>query len=373
MKNNSAVQIRQARPGDEAEIANVHLNSWREAYRNLLPEDFLSQLPLSFKRRKLFLKTAISEAQKYVLIVAETLEGIVGFACLAKGRDLGQENKAELQALYLFAKYKGQGVGFKLLSAGFNQMRERGFKAGYCWVLEGNPSIQFYKRTGAHFSGEEKIDIIGDQEVKELQFAWPTLNIGDYNWRPFSVPEVRETLKDFTSEWIIAGGCAIDLFLGRETRDHGDVDVLVKRVDQLDIQRALPDWDLWVADPPGTLRPWHKDEYLENGIQDVWCRRTALDPWRFQFMLFDVENENWIFKRDPSIRRPMHEAKLTTADGLHILAPEIQLLYKSKSLREKDNADFANALPQLSDEQKAWLKVNLLKVYGQTHEWLTRL
>lgn len=33
--------IRKATIEDAAEIANVHLNSWREAYRNLLPQDFL--------------------------------------------------------------------------------------------------------------------------------------------------------------------------------------------------------------------------------------------------------------------------------------------------------------------------------------------
>ncbi|NOT80448.1 MAG: TIM44-like domain-containing protein [Bacteriovoracaceae bacterium] len=43
--------IRQAKEGDCAEIANVHLNSWRKACKGLLPQEFLNQLALTFKRR----------------------------------------------------------------------------------------------------------------------------------------------------------------------------------------------------------------------------------------------------------------------------------------------------------------------------------
>jgi len=44
--------VRQAAGEDASEIANVHLNSWREAYQGLLPQKFLDHLPLTFRRRK---------------------------------------------------------------------------------------------------------------------------------------------------------------------------------------------------------------------------------------------------------------------------------------------------------------------------------
>lgn len=238
-------------------------------------------------------------------------------------------------------------------------------------MLEGNPTIRFYERTGAKHNGKIKEDVIGGQKVKELCYAWEDINnIGEYNWKPFSVKEVDQAMKGLACDWAIAGGWAIDLFLGKETREHEDIDIIVKRDDQLKLQEHLKEWDLWVADPPGTLRPWRQAEFIGKGLQDIWCRRTPQDPWQIQVMLIDVENGDWIFKRDESIRKNLQHVIVKSKGGLNILAPEIQLLYKSKSLREKDNADFENSLSIMSLEQKSWLKDKLIQVYKENHEWL---
>ena len=45
--------------------------------------------------------------------------------------------------------------------------------------------------------------------------------------------------------WAIAGGWAIDLWLGEKTRDHHDVEVVVRRCDQRLVHDALSaDWEL---------------------------------------------------------------------------------------------------------------------------------
>lgn len=49
------IKIRKATEEDAAEIANVHINSWREAYKGLLEEDFLNDRPLQFKNRFILL------------------------------------------------------------------------------------------------------------------------------------------------------------------------------------------------------------------------------------------------------------------------------------------------------------------------------
>ena len=43
------IVIRKATFEDSAEIANVHINSWREAYINLIDQEFLDERPLYFK------------------------------------------------------------------------------------------------------------------------------------------------------------------------------------------------------------------------------------------------------------------------------------------------------------------------------------
>jgi L-amino acid N-acyltransferase YncA len=305
--------------------------------------------------------------------VAEGQNGIVGFVLFGPPRDPNREGFIELGAIYLLASEKGNGIGFSLLSAGFNKMRDLGYKRAYCWVLENNPTIKFYERSGATFSSQTKEDEIGGKNFKELAYDWDSLNIGDYNWDPLSVDEVKNVFKPFKHQWWIAGGWAIDLFLGKQTRKHDDIDVLILREDQLEIQNLLAGWDLWAADPPGTLKPWPKGEILGKGLQDIWGRRTPKYPWQIQIMLFDTENEEWIFKRDESIRRRLSSITVTTNDGTSLLAPEIQLLYKSKSLRSKDQQDFENAITVLSDDQKNWLKDALIKIYNGGHEWLKKM
>ncbi|MBK9324387.1 MAG: hypothetical protein IPM97_15790 [Bdellovibrionaceae bacterium] len=201
----------------------------------------------------------------------------------------------------------------------------------------------------------------------EVEIFLANLN---FDWQPLSPSELINTLLNLNCRWSIAGGWAIDLFLGRQTRKHEDIDVIIKRDDQFELQEILKDWELWVADPPGVLRPWRKSEYIGKGLQDIWCRRSKNDPWRIQVMLYDVENGKWLFKRDESIRKGLKDVLITDKDGFSILAPEVQLLYKSKALRDKDRADFKNVLGHLNQQQKNWLKESLVKIYGQTHEWI---
>lgn len=181
MTTPKAIIIRSAKPGDESEVANVHLNSWREAYKGLLPQDYLDQLPLTFKRRQSVWQKIIADPDKYILQVAESPDGIVGFATFEAGRDPGMENLAEVSSIYLLEKYKGQGIGYALLKSGFKLMQKRGFTKAYCWVLENNPTIKFYERSGAVFNGKLKEAEIAGQQVKELAYLWDTLDINDYN------------------------------------------------------------------------------------------------------------------------------------------------------------------------------------------------
>lgn len=123
-------------------------------------------------------------------------------------------------------------------------------------------------------------------------------------WEPLTPAEVARELGGLPCPWWIAGGWAIDLHLGRQSRTHADVDVLLLRPDQLSVQRHLAGWDLQAADPPGTLRPWVEGETLASEIHDIWCRRSPSSPWCLQLMIDDAEEDAWVYRRDARIRRP---------------------------------------------------------------------
>jgi hypothetical protein len=175
-------------------------------------------------------------------------------------------------------------------------------------------------------------------------------------WEPLSPPEVVELLAGVAAPWWIAGGWAIDLFIGRTTRAHHDVDIGILRRDQSVLHVALPAWDLQCADPPGTLRPWPPGEMLPVGIHDIWARPSPDAAWQVQFMLNEADGDDWVYRRDPRVRRPLDQVIRRSADGIPYMAPEVQLLFKSRSPRPRDDADLAIALPLLDEVAREWLE-----------------
>ncbi|MGZ2357683.1 amino acid transporter [Streptomyces sp. 372A] len=192
-------------------------------------------------------------------------------------------------------------------------------------------------------------------------------------WDPPPLAEAVRLLAPLRRPWWIAGGYAVELAVGRAYREHGDIDVLLLRRDQAEVQRVLPGWEWWAADPPGTLRPWRPGETLPAGVHDIWCRPGPDEPWRLQFMLDGTDGDDWVFRRDARIRLPLGRLGRVSPDGVPYLAPEVQLLYKSKSRRPKDERDFEAALPVLDDHARAWLAETITLAQGADHPWAVRL
>jgi hypothetical protein len=189
-------------------------------------------------------------------------------------------------------------------------------------------------------------------------------------WQPLSVEEVADLLSGLQVPWWIAGGWAIDLFVGRQTRPHADTDVLIRRGDQLEVQKYLSDWDLHKTQQPG-LKPWPAGEFLTRPVDDIWCRPTSGSPWSLQLMLLNTDGDQWVFKRDPSIRGHLDGVGRRTSCGVPYLAPEIQLLYKAKvETLDKDQADFDAAVALMSQSACDWLLRCLTKLFPQGHVWI---
>ena len=53
---------------------------------------------------------------------------------------------------------------------------------------------------------------------------------------------ITSLMNSFNKTWFIAGGWAIDLFLGKETREHKDLEIALFRKDQLNLKEYLKKW-----------------------------------------------------------------------------------------------------------------------------------
>jgi hypothetical protein len=191
-------------------------------------------------------------------------------------------------------------------------------------------------------------------------------------WEPASVGEVAAAFARHPGPWWVAGGVAIELAVGRRIRDHADIDIGVLRTDHVAAHDVLLGWELWAADPPGTLRPWVCGEVLPREVHDVWCRPNAAAPWRIQLMIDESDGMDWVSRRDPGVRLPLGLAVRRTAVGIPYLAPQVQLYYKAGSPRPKDLIDFDTALPVLGLHERNWLRAAIER-QDPGHGWLERL
>jgi hypothetical protein len=192
--------------------------------------------------------------------------------------------------------------------------------------------------------------------------------------------EVAEAMSNLRAPFYFAGGWAIDLHLGRVTRAHHDIDVLVMRRDHAGLHKALKQFSLKKIVPHpdgmppnrGTIIEWRPGERLELPVHQINAYRAGDAEPAFQVMLAESSGDEWIFRRNPAVRMPLSRMGFHPLWGLPYLAPEIALLFKAKHREARDRIDFENATPALNPDVRRWLRDALEKTHPG-HEWINAL
>lgn len=182
--------------------------------------------------------------------------------------------------------------------------------------------------------------------------------------------QVSLMLEEFEPCWWLCGGWAIDLFLGRVTRAHKDVDIAIARRDQAALQKYFVSrgWMLEIAHD-GKLSSWCEGDVIDSPRHTIWCRNAQSVPDFIEVLLNEIDDKSWRFRRDLSIARAGERAFLRGAFDLPILAPEIVLLYKSNDLSAANCWDFSHTWPQLAPDAQKWL-CQALQRNNVAHPWL---
>lgn len=308
--------------------------------------------------------------------------GIVGL------RDIDRaQGSAEFAIMVGAANARGRGVGTEatrqLLRAAFSGLGLRQVKLD---AIGGNLAGQrAYTRAGFRLAGrlrEADLTLSTPQDTVLMVATADTWADPGTVWRPLRPLAVGELFADFAGHWWLAGGWAVDLAIGRQTRAHADTDVEVLRREQAQVGTYLTQrgWQLFAADPPGTLRPWDpaSEPTLPEAVHDIWCRPGAAQPWAFQLMLVDTDididaggDETWVYRRNPSIRRALRDYGWRTSEGLPVVPPEVQLLYRAHSRQQRatNTPETELLLPLLSPDARRWLRAALTLTVPE-HAWL---
>jgi hypothetical protein len=192
-----------------------------------------------------------------------------------------------------------------------------------------------------------------------------------YVWSGLTPQDAAYILADLDCPWWIAGGWAIDLHLGRETRQHADLDIAMLRGDEVALRDVLAGWEIAIVHD-GAFLPWGGAP-LDPPMHQFWTRRDAAGPWDLEVLLEDHDDTEWLCRRDHRVAAPLDAFGRGTSSGIPYVAPEIALLYKAKGRElEKNAADFTAALPSLDAAARTWLR-DALKIAHPGHPWIALL
>jgi L-amino acid N-acyltransferase YncA len=160
--------IRLAEQRDAAAIAHVHVQSWLTTYKGLVPEEYLASLNEA-ERVPLWQEWLTRDISVFV---AENEGKIVGFAGGGPIREPLAAYDAELYTIYLLEQAQGRGMGKNLLSAVARALVRKDYTSMLVWVLEQNPAVRFYEKTGAEHLMSKQTEI-GGVSLSELALGWP--------------------------------------------------------------------------------------------------------------------------------------------------------------------------------------------------------
>ena len=159
------MDVRRARLEDARAIAQVHAETWREAYEHVFGAERLASVTVDARLSQW--ERILAAGQSDVFVAAD--DGIVGFVSTGDSRDADAE--AELFAIYVLPRAWGTGAGSALMRAGIEAMRLRASGDAVLWVLDDNPRARrFYEREGWTLDGERKEDEYLGLRVAEVRY-----------------------------------------------------------------------------------------------------------------------------------------------------------------------------------------------------------
>jgi len=147
----SAITVRAATADDVREIAQIHVDAWRAAYRGHMPESYLAALSVE-ERAKMWSRVVSSPAPARLVVT----DPVTGFCFHGPSRDK-EDGVAEIFAVYVRPDSWRHGAGRALCAQALDDARERACTAITLWVLEANvPARLFYERLGYSADGAER-------------------------------------------------------------------------------------------------------------------------------------------------------------------------------------------------------------------------
>lgn len=173
------MEIRPARPSDALGVARTHVESWQDAYRDIVPDAFLDSMDPQERASRYAFDRALPEGPFTLLAMEEDL--VAGFATIGAARpnagiaadDRAVRGKGELLALYLHPSRLGSGIGTSLHRAAIDHLSGCGYNSAILWVLEKNHRARrFYEKSGWQQEGTAATFEVEGTWIPEIRYEF---------------------------------------------------------------------------------------------------------------------------------------------------------------------------------------------------------
>ena len=166
--------VRPAAFEDAAQIADVHIRSWQQAYRDLMDQAYLDGLDQTLLQRQANWEQSITghDSQVQVASLADAVVGWISFGP-SRDHDADPQRVGEVMAVYVLAEHWGSGVGRRLWLAALARLAEQGYEKVTLWVLVENVrAIRFYQAAGLAEEPETRRMLErGGMKLQEVRYS----------------------------------------------------------------------------------------------------------------------------------------------------------------------------------------------------------
>ncbi len=150
-------------------IAKVHIDTWKNAYKGIISDEYLQSLSVKQRVQKYKFRKNLAEGQQFFALKLK--REIIGLLFLIVNAGGDGKNKGEISAIYLSPAHWDKGYGSQMMEYAVDYFAKQNCDEIFIWVLEQNMrAINFYKKFGFTFDGNQKTIVLG-KKLKEVRYS----------------------------------------------------------------------------------------------------------------------------------------------------------------------------------------------------------
>ena len=164
------MEIRDATEEDVRDISRIYVDAWRDTYGSFVPLSYLESMSYEKEAREC-MEFAFLSGRPRTLQVATVHGQVVGYVCAIPNTEEPYGYDAEVAELFVDQKWRGKGIGRRLMLAATEWAIEQGFGSMVVWCWADNPNRRFYESIGGKLL-RASMQTVENTPLEALVFGW---------------------------------------------------------------------------------------------------------------------------------------------------------------------------------------------------------